>query len=408
VNDTADDRLQRIDQFVRRARARGCVEMSRVERLADDLDLADDEVEALYQRLDDEDVELRDDCGRSRARAVYANGELAELTADTLGLFLNEIGRYPLLTAAEEVALAQRIEAGDPVAKQRMITSNLRLVVSIAKRYRGTDLPLVDLIQEGILGLMRAVEKFDWRRGFKFSTYATFWIRQALQRGVRYRARAIRLPEDVVLRERQIDRAHEELVERLGRPATDDELAEATGLSLAQVRAVRDAARVVTSLDRPIGEDEEAVLGDLVPAEARAPGRGGLPPPAPRGHRHGARTAARAPPPGPPAAIRHRRRPAPHPHRRGRTARDVLGHGPQARGRGPRRARRGTRARRPARSRVGGTPPAMPPGHVGMKVRSGGCPGCPGTSAGVPFTKMSTAVGLPSRICSGGLPVISC
>jgi RNA polymerase primary sigma factor len=267
----ADGRVERIDRFVGRARAPGCVEMSRVERLADELDLADDEVEDLYQRLDDEGVELRDDCGRARARAVYANGELAELTADTLGLFLNEIGRYPLLTAAEEVALAQRIEAGDRVAKQRMITSNLRLVVSIAKRYRGTDLPLVDLIQEGILGLIRAVEKFDWRRGFKFSTYATFWIRQALQRGVRYRARAIRLPEDVVLRERQIDRAHEELVERLGRPATDVELAEATGLSLAQVRAVRDAARVVTSLDRPIGEDEEAVLGDLVPAEVRAP-----------------------------------------------------------------------------------------------------------------------------------------
>jgi RNA polymerase primary sigma factor len=268
--ETMDHREDRVDRFVRRARARRCIEMSRVERLAGELDLADDEVEALYQRLDDEGVELRDDCGRRRAPAVYANGELAELTADTLGLFLDEIGRYPLLTADEEVALAKRIEDGDPVAKQRMITSNLRLVVSIAKRYRGTDLPLVDLIQEGIIGLIRAAEKFDWRRGFKFSTYATFWIRQAIQRGIRSRARTILLPEDVALRERQIDRAHAELVERLGRPATDEELAEATGLRPAQVQAVRAAARVVTSLDRPIGE-EEAVLGDLVPAETRGP-----------------------------------------------------------------------------------------------------------------------------------------
>ena len=269
--ESMDNRVDRVDRFVRRARARDCVEMSRVERLAGELDLADDEVEGLYQRLDDAGVELRDDCGRARAPAVYANGELAELTADTLGLFLDEIGRYPLLTAEEEVALAKRIEAGDRAAKQRMITSNLRLVVSIAKRYRGTDMPLVDLIQEGVIGLIRAVEKFDWRRGFKFSTYATFWIRQALQRGIRSRARAIRLPEDVILRERQIDRVHAELMERLGRPATDGEVADATGLSLAQVQAVRAAARVVTSLDRPVGEDEEAALGDLVPAEVRGP-----------------------------------------------------------------------------------------------------------------------------------------
>ncbi|HET6953768.1 MAG TPA: sigma-70 family RNA polymerase sigma factor, partial [Acidimicrobiales bacterium] len=212
-----------------------------------------------------------DDCGQARMASMYANGELAELTVDTLGLFLNEIGRYPLLTAEEEVELAKRIEAGDRAAKERMITSNLRLVVSIAKRYRGTDLPLIDLIQEGILGLIRAVEKFDWRRGFKFSTYATFWIRQALQRGIRSRARTIRLPEDVVDRERRIDRVQEELGRTQGRAPSEEELAEATGLTVQQVRTVRDAARVVTSLDRPVGEEEDATLGEFVPAEVRGP-----------------------------------------------------------------------------------------------------------------------------------------
>ena len=261
----------RIDRFVPRARARECVELSRVERFAAELGLADEEVETLYQRLEDEGVELTVGVHRSRASPAAVVPQLAELTADTLALFLNEIGRYPLLSADEEVALAKRIEAGDPAAKERMITSNLRLVVSIAKRYRGTDLPLIDLIQEGILGLIRAVEKFDWRRGFNLSTYATFWIRPALQRGVRNRARAIRRPEEVALRERRIERAHEKLVDSLGRPGTDEELAEATGLRVGQVQAVRDAARVVTSLDRPVGEEQGAALGELMPAPVRGP-----------------------------------------------------------------------------------------------------------------------------------------
>ena len=268
MNPAVEDR---IDRFVRRARARECVELSRVERFAAELGLADEEVETLYQRLEDEGVELTVGVHRSRASPAAVVPQLAELTADTLALFLNEIGRYPLLSADEEVALAKRIEAGDPAAKERMITSNLRLVVSIAKRYRGTDLPLIDLIQEGILGLIRAVEKFDWRRGFNLSTYATFWIRPALQRGVRNRARAIRRPEEVALRERRIERAHEKLVDSLGRPGTDEELAEATGLSVGQVQAVRDAARVVTSLDRPVGEEQGAALGELMPAPVRGP-----------------------------------------------------------------------------------------------------------------------------------------
>ena len=147
---------------------------------------------------------------------------------DSLDLFLQQIGRYPLLTAREEIELAKRIERGDPAAKERMITSNLRLVVSIAKKYRGThDLSFLDLIQEGMLGLIRAVEKFDWRRGHKFSTYATWWIRQAVDRGIQNRSRAIRLPVHVIERERRVSRVERDLTGKLGRLPDDEEVATA-------------------------------------------------------------------------------------------------------------------------------------------------------------------------------------
>ena len=184
------------------------------------------------------------------------NGDLAVATTDALQLFLNEVGRHPLLTAEEEVELAKRIERGDQEAKDRMINSNLRLVVSIAKRYQGHDLALLDLIQEGIIGLIRAVEKFDWRRGFKFSTYATWWIRQAVQRGVANKSRTIRIPVHIVEREQRMNRAERELVVKLGRDPTDEEVAKAARLTVAQVHEVRAAARAVTSLDKPVGADE--------------------------------------------------------------------------------------------------------------------------------------------------------
>ena len=151
------------------------------------------------------------------------NGDLASATTDALQLFLNEAGRYTLLTAAEEVELAKRIERGDKEAKDLMVNSNLRLVVSIAKKYQGHGLSLLDLIQEGIIGLIRAVEKFDWRRGFKFSTYATWWIRQAVQRGVANKSRTIRIPVHIVERETKISRAERDLTTKLGRPPTEEE-----------------------------------------------------------------------------------------------------------------------------------------------------------------------------------------
>jgi len=228
-------------------------------------------VARIYEQLEQRGVEIRDDCGREKAESTYVNGELATATTDALQLFLNEMARYPLLTAEQEVELAKQIERGDKAAKDRMVNSNLRLVVSIAKKYQGHGLSLLDLIQEGIIGLIRAVEKFDWRRGYKFSTYATWWIRQAVQRGVANKARTIRMPVHIVDRERKIARAERELHVKLGRAPTLQEIAKSAKLPLKQVREVQEAARAVTSLDRPVGTEGDASLGDLVAGQEAPP-----------------------------------------------------------------------------------------------------------------------------------------
>jgi RNA polymerase primary sigma factor len=183
-------------------------------------------------------------------------------TTDALTLFMNRAGRYELLTAAEEVALAKRIERGDARAKEHMINANLRLVISIAKRYEGHGLPLGDLIQEGAIGLNRAVEKFDWRKGFKFSTYATWWIRQACQRAISGQARTIRIPTHVDERRQKLRRARQRL-EASGREATREELVAATGLDRKHVDEALDAVDASVSLDQPVGDDEEGKLGEL-------------------------------------------------------------------------------------------------------------------------------------------------
>jgi RNA polymerase primary sigma factor len=244
------------------------------------------DVAALVARLDLDDeaqvqiedearmrgVDVTDDCGRAHVPAThYLVGELASTTTDALSLFLREIRRHPLLTAAEEIELAKRIENGDEAAKERMITSNLALVVSIAKRYPTDGMTLLDLIQEGIFGLIRAAEKFDWRRGFKFSTYATYWIRQAIQRGMENKERTIRIPTNVLQRERRAARAEQELAAELGREPTDAEVAARAELELRDIEALRDMARTVTSLDRPVGDVGEAAFGDLLPSDAPAP-----------------------------------------------------------------------------------------------------------------------------------------
>ena len=192
-------------------------------------------------------------------------GEQTVLTGelDPLRLLLADVGRHKLLTAAEEVKLAKRIERGDVAAKQRMIEANLRLVISIAKGYRGVGVPFLDLIQEGTLGLNRAVEKFDWRRGFKFSTYATWWIRQAVQRAVANNARTIRVPVHIVERQQKLGRAARRLEVELGRDATLEELAEATGLAVQHVDEALSAPQASVSLNQSLGFDDEGVVGDL-------------------------------------------------------------------------------------------------------------------------------------------------
>jgi RNA polymerase primary sigma factor len=247
----------------------GCINMSAFTVLVQELDLDEDELNGLYEQIETRGIELTDDCALPEVHeATYVNGDVAAMTTDSLQLFLNEAGRYPLLTAAEEVELAKAIERGDPAAKDRMVNSNLRLVVSIAKKYQGHGLSLLDLIQEGIIGLIRAVEKFDWRRGFKFSTYATWWIRQAVQRGVANKSRTIRIPVHIVEREQKIARAERELILELERAPTEEELAKKTKLSVKHVKEVRAAARTVASLDKPIGDDSDTAFGDLVAQES--------------------------------------------------------------------------------------------------------------------------------------------
>ena len=263
-----------VDQLVARSEARGdgCVELSELSELTQEADLGDEEAQIVHDMLQERGLDLRDDCGRNGVEQTsYVNDDLAGRTTDAMSLFLQEVRRYPLLTRDEEVELAKRIERGDMEAKSRLVNSNLRLVISNARKYQGHDLPLLDLIQEGILGLIRASEKFDWRKGYKFSTYATFWIRQAIQRALDNRARTIRIPVHLGQRERKIARAHRELAARLGRDPTDEELAQAAEITPGELEEARAASRVVTSLDRPVGEGEDTAFGALLASPERGP-----------------------------------------------------------------------------------------------------------------------------------------
>ena len=264
-----DERLQAL---LEQGEELGCLNLSAVSDFLQEAELDEEQTAGFFEQLEERGIPLTDDCARpDAAESTYVNGDLAVATTDALQLFLNEAGRYKLLTAPEEVELAKRIERGDREAKDLMINSNLRLVVSIAKKYQGHGISLLDLIQEGIIGLIRAVEKFDWRRGYKFSTYATWWIRQAVQRGVANKSRTIRIPVHIVEREQKIARAERELISKLERDPTDEEIAERAKLSLKHVQEVRSAARAVTSLDKPIGSEGHSTFADVIPGDAGEP-----------------------------------------------------------------------------------------------------------------------------------------
>ena len=274
--------IEELHKLVTEGQEKGVLSYDEIVAGLEEVELTKEQVEDFYTYLIDHGIELVEGVEHKappHEQPALAEEEKAgpkldltvEPSLDSLRLYLREIGKVPLLTADQEVYLAKRIERGDMSAKTQMIEANLRLVVSIAKAYLGRGLSFLDLIQEGSLGLIRAVEKFDWRRGFKFSTYATWWIRQAVARALADKARTIRMPVHIVERLQKMNRAERNLWTQLGREPTLDEIAEEASLPIQQAREVKAAARAATSLDQPVGEQEEAVLGDFVAGDGPLP-----------------------------------------------------------------------------------------------------------------------------------------
>jgi RNA polymerase primary sigma factor len=248
--------------LIERGVAAGFVTHDQVAAALDDLDLDASQIDEVLSALEDAHVELVDDA--DVAPAVSLAIDERDTSIDSLALFLREIGRIKLLTAAQEVELAKRIERGDHSAKQHMVEANLRLVVSIAKNYRNQGLPFLDLIQEGTIGLVRAAEKFDHRRGYKFSTYATWWIRQAVARALADKGRTIRMPVHVVEKLNRIVRTERSLNAKLGRDPSSAEIAEALELPIEEVDQIRRAAQTPISLERPVGAEDDSEFGALL------------------------------------------------------------------------------------------------------------------------------------------------
>jgi RNA polymerase primary sigma factor len=279
--------LDEVKMLVARGQEAGLLTFGQIATALAEVELEEGDIEEVHLVLERAEIELVEDdhpfaahakplgapaetkSSRSRKKASPTLDLRPDMTTDSLQLFLKDIGKVRLLTAQEEVDLAKRIERGDLDAKQKMVESNLRLVVSIAKNYRNQGLPFLDLIQEGTLGLVRAAEKFDYRKGFKFSTYATWWIRQAIARALADKARTIRIPVHVVEKLNKIGRAERKLVTELGREPTAEEIAEATGIDPEEVDSIKRSAQAPVSLEKPVGDEEESEFGQFI-ADERA------------------------------------------------------------------------------------------------------------------------------------------
>ncbi|HTX08407.1 MAG TPA: RNA polymerase sigma factor RpoD [Solirubrobacteraceae bacterium] len=278
--------LEELRPLIAEGQERGYLTFEEIQACLEESEVTKEQVQELHAYLDDQGIEVVDGDGRpakSENSSVEASAAAAteprpeqnsskkveidltvEPSLDSLRLYLRSIGRVALLTAEQEVALAKRIERGDMLAKQRMIEANLRLVVSIAKSYLGRGLTFLDLIQEGSMGLIRAVEKFDYRRGYKFSTYATWWIRQAVTRAIADKGRTIRIPVHMVEKLNKVVHVERQLVQQLGREPTSEEIAAELETNVREVRDVLRMAQQPVSLEKPIGEEEESELGDFV------------------------------------------------------------------------------------------------------------------------------------------------
>jgi RNA polymerase primary sigma factor len=271
--------LDEVKGLIARGLQVGVVTYAEIETATGGLGLEETEVEELHGLLERCEIELVDDIDPATAASLRIERDAdrrggrrektgldlrPDMTTDSLQLFLKDLGKVRLLTAQEEVDLAKRIERGDFDAKQKMVESNLRLVVSIAKNYRNRGLPFLDLIQEGTIGLVRAAEKFDYRRGFKFSTYATWWIRQAIARSLADKARTIRMPVHVVEKLNRIGRAERKLLTGLGRDPTAEEIADVTGLEPEEIESIKRSGQTPISLEKPVGGEEQAEFGQFI------------------------------------------------------------------------------------------------------------------------------------------------
>lgn len=269
------DKSKSIKYLVKKGKERGFLTQ---EDLLDVFPTIEEDIELLdeiFEKLQENEIEVlepEDDIETNAKEELTLEGKIrilksiqTNISTDAIRSYLYEIGRIPLLTGEEEVILAKRIEKGDNEASQLLITANLRLVVSIAKKYSKSNLELLDLIQEGNIGLMRAVEKFDYKKGFKFSTYATWWIRQAITRAIADQARTIRVPVHMIETINKFNKVSNTLATKLGRPATDEEIAKEMDIEIEKIAEIRKIKQNPTSLATPIGEEKDSKLQDIIP-----------------------------------------------------------------------------------------------------------------------------------------------